>query len=381
MFVLTDEQRMLVDNVGRIARTHFLPKAQKWDDECVPPVENLTVLAEQGFLGICVPTEYGGLGASNVDLVLMVEKISESCPNTAILSGSFDGATPRSLVALGTEDQKRRYLPKFVTGELLPVWGMSEPNAGSDVGALSTRAVKKGDRYILNGSKIWCSGAQLAGLALVFARMSDAPGLKGVGALLVETASPGFSVGNHLDLMGLRGTGMAELFFDDVDVPEENLLVRPGQMKDLLSVFNGDRVTTNPPICLGAAQAAFDAAVRYMSERTQFGRKLSEFQGLQWRVADMAIELAAARNLLYQTAAAFDRGEGTSLASSIVKTYLNEVSVRVTNTAVQMMGTMGLTREAVPQRMYRDVRGMSFGYGTTEIQRNMIAKEIFGALQ
>lgn len=378
MFELSGEQKMLAETIGGIAETHFRPTALKWDQTCTPPVENIRILADHGFLGITVPEEYGGLGASTVDLVLVVEKVAQSCPNSAMVVGCFDGATPRVIAALGSEEQKQRYLPKFVTGECLPVWGMSEPNAGSDVGGMTTRAVKKGDRYILNGSKIWCSGAQIADLALVFAKLSDEPGLKGVGALLVETRSKGFSVGDHIEMMGLRGTGMAELFFNDVEVPEENLLLKPGRMKDLLSVFNIDRVATNPPICLGAAQAAFEAAVAYMQERQQFGRKLSDFQGLQWRVADMAIELAAARNLLYQAAASFDRGQGTGLDASIVKTFLNEVSVRVTNSAVQVMGAMGLTRESVPQRMYRDVRGMSFGYGTTEVQRNMIARDIFG---
>jgi alkylation response protein AidB-like acyl-CoA dehydrogenase len=313
--------------------------------------------------------------------VLVQEQIARCCPNTAIMIGAGDGAPCRAILHHGSEAQKKRYLPGFVTGEWRAAWGMSEPNAGSDIGGMQTRAVAKGDHYVINGSKVWCTMAQIANVFLVFTRMSEAPGLAGVGALLLEAPTRGFRIGKHLDLIGLRGTGMAELIFEDCEVPTENVLIAAGHMRDLLTVFNIDRIATNPPICLGAASAAFDIAVQHLSDRKQYGRPLADFQGLQWKIADMAMDLAAGRTLLYDTAARFDRGSGRSLDSSIAKTYVNEMSVRVTNTAIQLLGAYGLSSEFPLEQLYRDVRGLSIGYGTTEVQRNLIARDIFDGLR
>lgn len=373
---LSEEQRLLVDTVRGLSEKHFRPDAPKWDQTSTPPVHHIDILAKQGLFGMCIPQEYGGAGASTIDLVLVVEEISRCCPNTAMLFAAGDGAPCRSIVHLGTKAQKDRYLNGFVTGEWRAAWGMSEPNAGSDIGGMQTRAVLKGDRYVINGTKTWCSLAQVANVFLVFARIGDGKGLGGVGAILVEAGTPGFKVGKHLELMGLRGSGMAELFFDDCEVPAENLLLAPGDMKKLLSVFNFDRVATNPPICLGAAVSAFEMATQHLLDRKQYGQRLADFQGLQWRLADMAIEIAASRALIHRAAEAFDHGEGAGIDASIAKTHSNEMSVRVTNMAMQLMGAYGLSKEFRVEQCYRDVRGFSVGYGTTEVQRNLIAREI-----
>ena len=200
--------------------------------------------------------------------------------------------------------------------------------------------------------------------------------MKGVGALLVERGAPGFSVGRHLDLLGLRGTGMAELVFQDCPVPAGNLLLPPGRMKDLLQVFDADRIIGNPPICLGLAHAALAQAAQHLKDRVQFGRPLADNQGLQWKLADMAIDLEAARALVYAAAASLDRGQHSVAQVSIAKTYANEMAVRVTNQAMQLAGAFGLSEEYPFERYFRDARGMSIGYGTTEIHRNVIAREI-----
>ena len=375
-YELSEQQRLIRDTVRALAEKHFRPKAAEVDRTRRPPVENVKLLAEHGYSGIFVPEEYGGPGMKLLDIVIVVEEVARCCANTAILVGCTDGATPRAILHLGSEAQKREYLPKIARGELLCAWAMSEPNAGSDIANLQCKATPEGDSYIINGTKLWCSGAQVSDLFLVLVRVGSTPGMKGLGAVLVSRNSPGFTIGKHLDLIGFRGTGMAELVFDNCRVAATNLLLPAGRMRDLLGVFNADRIATNPPICLGVAQAAFEAAVKYTKERVQFGKPIAEQQGIQWKLADMAIDLEAGRALLYRAAARVDRGHGAAIDASIAKTFVNEMSRRVTDQAMQLFGAYGLSEEFPMERMVRDVRGMSIGYGTTEIHRNLIAREI-----
>lgn len=374
--ILTEEQILLRDTIRQIAEENFRDKAAETDRTFHPPVENIRLLAEQGFTGTFVPEEYGGLGLGVLDNALIYEQIARYCASTAILISVTDGATPRAILHLGTEEQKRRYLPKFVTGELFSAWSMSEAEAGSDLGALKTHAVLEGDSYRLNGSKMWCSCAQVADLFLVLVRMSDAKGLAGIGGLLVERDTPGFTVGKHLDLIGLRGTGMAPLFFDDCRVPAENMLFPAGGMRDLLNVFNADRIAGNPTICLGVASSALNEAADYVATRRQFGQTLGDFQGLRWKLADMAIDLEAARTLVYRAAAKIDRGDFDPIDASIAKTFTNEAAIRITDAAMQLAGAYGLSAEYPFERYYRDVRGMAIGYGSTEIHRNNIGRAV-----
>jgi len=375
-YELTEQQLLIRASVREIAEKHFKPKAQEVDRTRRPPMENLKILAQNGFCGVFIPEEYGGPGLGVTEICLIVEQVARCCASTAMLIGCTDGATPRAIFHLGTEKQKRELLPRLVTGELLCAYGMSEPNAGSDVASLQCKAVRNGDSYVINGTKIWCSCAQISDLFLVLVRFDGVPGMKGVGGLLVPRDAPGFSVGKHIDLVGFHGTGMAELVFEDCRVPRENLLLPAGKMGSLFEVFNSDRIATNPSICLGVAQAAFDAAVDYAKQRVQFGRPIAEQQGMQWKLADMAIDLEAGRALLYRAAARIDAGKPSAIDASITKTFVNEMSRRVTDEAIQIFGTIGLSEELPIQRMARDVRGMSLGYGTTEIHRNVIAREI-----
>ncbi|HYG45515.1 MAG TPA: acyl-CoA dehydrogenase family protein [Bordetella sp.] len=373
---LNEEQRLIRDTVRALAQKQFAPAAARADKEYRPPVENLKVLAEHGYTGIFLPESYGGAGLGLLETVLVVEQLARSCANTAMLFSCTDGATPRAILQIGSEAVRRRYLPAFAKAELYAAWSMSEANAGSDVGNVQTRAVRQGGHYVLNGSKLWCSAAQVADVFLVLVRLSDEPGMKGVGAVLVERGATGFSVGRHLDLLGLRGTGMAELVFQDCQVPAENLLLPAGRMKDLLQVLDADRIAGNPPICLGLAQAALAQAVQHLKDRVQFGRPLADNQGLQWKLADMAMDIEAARALVYGAAVGVDCGRHSVAQVSMAKTYANEMAVRVTNQAMQLAGAYGLSEEYPFERYFRDARGMSIGYGTTEIHRNSIAREI-----
>jgi alkylation response protein AidB-like acyl-CoA dehydrogenase len=373
---LTDEQRMIRDSVRALARERFASGAARADRELRPPVENIRVLAEHGYTGLFLPAQYGGNGLGLVENVLVAEQIARACANTAMLFSCTDGATPRAILGIGSEAHKRHYLPRIARGELLTAWSMSEPNAGSDVGNVQCRAVREGDELVIRGSKLWCTAAQVADLFLVLVRLGPEPGMKGVGAVLVERGTPGFSIGRHLDLLGLRGTGMAELVFDDCRVPASQLLLEAGRMRELLAVLDADRLSGNPTVCLGVAQAAFESIVAHLKDRVQFGKPLAEQQGLQWKLADMAMDIEAARALLYRAAMRVDAGQPSIADTSITKAYVNQMAVRVTNEAMQLAGAYGLSEEYPYERHFRDVRGMSIGYGTVEIHKSAIAREV-----
>ncbi len=373
---LSEEQRLIRDNVRALAREQFAPGAAAADKQYKPPIENVKVLSKHGYTGMFMPAEYGGSELGLLENVLVVEQIARYCANTAMLFSCTDGATPRAILGVGSEEQKLKYLPRIVKGELLTAWSMSESNAGSDVGNVQTRAVRTGDEFVINGSKLWCTAAQVSDLFLVLVRLDPTPGMRGVGAVLVERGTPGFTIGNHLDLLGLRGTGMAELVFDNCKIPAANLFLPAGRMRELLGVLDADRISGNPPVCLGIAQAAFENIVMHVKERHQFGKPLADNQGLQWKLAEMAMDIEAARALLYRAAARVDEGHPSIVDTSITKAYVNQMAVRVTNEAMQLAGAYGLSEEYPYERYFRDARGMSIGYGTVEIHRSSIAREI-----
>jgi alkylation response protein AidB-like acyl-CoA dehydrogenase len=373
---LSQEQRLIRDNVRELAREQFAPGAAAADKQYKPPIENVKVLSKHGYTGMFMPAEYGGSELGLLENVLVVEQIARYCANTAMLFSCTDGATPRAILGVGSEEQKLKYLPRIVKGDLLTAWSMSEPNAGSDVGNVQTKADRSGDEFVINGSKLWCTAAQVSDLFLVLVRLDATPGMRGIGAVLVERGTPGFTIGKHLDLLGLRGTGMAELVFDNCRIPAANLFLPAGRMRELLGVLDADRISGNPPVCLGIAQAAFENIVRHVKERHQFGKPLADNQGLQWKLADMAMDIEAARALLYRAATRVDEGHPSIVDTSITKAYVNQMAVRVTNEAMQLAGAYGLSEEYPYERYFRDARGMSIGYGTVEIHRSSIAREI-----
>jgi butyryl-CoA dehydrogenase len=373
---LSEQQRLIRDNVRALAQEQFAPGAAAADRQYKPPIENVKVLSKHGYTGMFMPAEYGGSELGLLENVLVVEQIARYCANTAMLFSCTDGATPRAILGVGSEEQKLKYLPRIVKGDLLTAWSMSEPNAGSDVGNVQTKAVRSGDEFVINGSKLWCTAAQVSDLFLVLVRLDATPGMRGIGAVLVERGTPGFTIGKHLDLLGLRGTGMAELVFDNCKIPAANLFLPAGRMRELLGVLDADRISGNPPVCLGIAQAAFENIVRHVKERHQFGKPLADNQGLQWKLADMAMDIEAARALLYRAATRVDEGHPSIVDTSITKAYVNQMAVRVTNEAMQLAGAYGLSEEYPYERYFRDARGMSIGYGTVEIHRSSIAREI-----
>jgi len=378
-FQLSDEQVQLTQTVRRLAEREFLPRAAHWDEEEAFPWDNVPILREAGLLGLALPEAYGGSGGTVFDLALVMEQLARCCVATAFIVGQQNGFGAKAIAVFGTEEQQRRYLPGIIRGERLIAWAMSEPGAGSDLRNLVCRARRTGDGYVLDGRKTFCSLGGVSHLNVVICRFDDVQGFPGLGAVIVEDSFPGFSRGRDIPEMGLRGTAMADLVFEGCRVPRENLLIAPGEFRKILKIMDGERTAGNPPMSLGIAQAALEAALKFAQEREAFGQRVADFQGIRWMLADMAIKVEAARLLVYRAAWRAARGEPDPFEASVAKAFTNEMAVAVCNDALQIHGGYGYTREFPVERMLRDARGLCIGDGTTQIQKNIIAKHLVGA--
>ncbi len=375
-FELSDEQRELRHTVRRLAEREFRPRAAHWDAVEAFPWDNVPVLREAGLLGLALPEAYGGSGGTVLDLALVMEELARCCVATAFIVGQQNGFGAKAIAAFGTEEQRRRYLPGIIRGERLIAWAMSEPGAGSDLRNLACRARRAGDGYVLDGRKTFCSLGGVSHLNVVICRFDEVQGFPGLGAVIVEDSFPGFSRGQDIPEMGLRGTAMADLAFEGCRVPAENLLIAPGEFKKILQIMDGERAAGNPPMSLGIAQAALEAALTFAQEREAFGQRVADFQGIRWMLADMAIKVEAARLLVYRAAWRAAQGEPDAFEASVAKAFTNEMAVAVCNDALQIHGGYGYTREFPVERMLRDARGLCIGDGTTQIQKNIIAKHL-----
>jgi len=370
-FRISGEQRAFVDVVRRVCQKDFKARAIRYLDGTWP-AENMKSLAKIGVLGMAVPQEYGGSGLGILDTVLVLEEISKVCYVTAMAVIGEIGVQTRVISTYAPEPIKRRILPRVAAGEAILAICMTEPNAGTDVPNYATNTDVKGDRVIVNGVKTLISRADIAEMFVVFTRVNRVPGAKGIGCVLVPGGAKGMTVKSSFHTMG--GEYLSEVIFDEVELPLENLVLRGDGMKRLLSAFNTQRCL-NPAICLGLAEGALEEAVRYMRDRSAFGQKIGEFQGLRWKAADMYIEIEAARGLLYRAAVSGDRFPDPTLAA-MAKIYCNEMSIRVTSEAIQVHGGYGFTDEFPVSRYFRGARYGSLGGGTTETLRNLVGKKL-----
>lgn len=380
LYYLTEEQRQVRDLAREIAREKIAPPAAHYDETETYPEEPMRLLVEQGLMGIWVPEEHGGAGMGVLALCLVVEEIARACAATATnyLAGPLGGYP---ILLAGTEEQKKRYLPRLVSGEILGAYSLSEPGAGSDAASLQTLAVRKGDRYILNGTKLWCSNGDHAGVITLFATVDRSKGAKGVTAFLVEPAFPGFAVGKKEKKMGIRASPTVAFHLTDCEVPVENRLGEEGEgFKIAMRTLDRTRPPTGA-IALGIAQAALDAALGYAKERKQFGRPIASFQGVQFMLADMAMAVQASRLLIHHVAQLVDRGvSSAALEASMAKCFAADTAMRVTTDAVQIFGGYGYTREYPVERYMRDAKVTQIYEGTSQIQRLVIARELLDAL-
>ncbi|HWC02636.1 MAG TPA: acyl-CoA dehydrogenase family protein [Methylomirabilota bacterium] len=378
LYYVSDEQRQVMELARSIAREKIAPVAAHHDETETYPDEPMRLLAQQGLMGIWVPEAYGGTDMGALAIALVAEEIAWACAATA----TNWGATPLGgypILLAGTEAQKQRYLPRIAAGELLAAYSLSEPDAGSDAAALRTTAVRKGDRYVLNGTKLWCSNGSHAGVITLFATVDPAEGPRGITAFLVEPGFPGFAVGKHERKMGIRASPTVALHLQDCEVPAENRLGEEGAgFRIAMRTLDYTRPMTGAT-AVGVGQAALDAATGYAKERRQFGQPIAAFQAIQFMLADMAMQVHGARLMVHHVASLVDRGvTGTVLEASMAKCFAADAAMKVATDAVQVFGGVGYTREFPVERFMRDAKIMQIYEGTNQIQRLVIARELLG---
>jgi alkylation response protein AidB-like acyl-CoA dehydrogenase len=374
--VLTKKQQEFREKVRAFALERIAPVAAEIDLEQRFPKEHLKPLAEMGLMGLVVPEEYGGSNMDTVSYSIAVEELSRVCGSTGITIAAHNSLGCFPILKFGTDEQRKKYLPRGADGELL-AFGLTEPEAGSDAGATKTQAVKKDDHWVLNGTKCFITSASHAFASIATARTSDDPGTRGISSFILEKEWEGYEVGKKENKMGLRGSDTAFLHFTDVKVPLENQLGELGEgFKQFMITLDGGRVSIGA-MALGLAQGALDCALEYAAIREQGGDKICNYQAIQWKLADMATQVEAARNMVYEASQMKDAGVPYSRQSAMSKLYASEVGNRVCYDAIQVLGGIGYNTGPYPaERMYRDVKLCEIGEGTSEIQRLVIARDI-----
>lgn len=383
-FKLNDEQEKIVELIDQLGRREFAPKAARWDENHEYPWENLHRLRELGMLGMTIPAEYGGQGRPLIDAILAIETAAKYCGVTGRILVETNMGALGCVMAYGTDDQRKLVAHRIIEEGDKPAIGMTEPEAGTALTDLKAKALKKEASYILNGTKHWITGGGVSVTNLIFARFFENGEDLGIGGILVDKGTPGFSFGKVEKAMGLRGIPETELIFEDCEVPQENVVVK-GEgnegFKKLMYGYNGQRVGASA-VALGIAQGAHDLAIEWMQTRHAFGRPISEFQGLQWMMAEAEIKLSAARLLIYKAACdARDLPNNVKLPymneSSMAKAYTGHAAFEVVSDSLQMFGAYGYSQDMPLERMLRDVRMFQIGGGTTEAQMNMVARSVF----
>jgi butyryl-CoA dehydrogenase len=375
-YLLTEEQKMIRDLCRQIAREKIAPVAGEYDKTEKFPHDIIKLIAESDLFAVFVPAEYGGTGGGVLDLCIATEELSRACGGIAVCyAASALGTFP--IVLFGTEEQKKKYLPDLAKGKTIAAFGITEPEAGSDASAIKTTAVKKGDHYILNGTKHFITNGGEAGVYTVIAMTDRTKGARGASAFIVEKGTPGFSFGKKEEKMGIRASITSELIFTDCKVPKENLIAREG-MGFIVTMKTFDM--SRPGVAaqaLGIAQGALDLAVKYSRERKQFGKPISGFQGIQWMLADMATKVEASRALVYAVARMLDSGNtGVAKESAMAKLFASDTAMQVSTDAVQILGGYGYMRDYPAEKYMRDAKITQIYEGTNQIQRNIIALQL-----
>jgi alkylation response protein AidB-like acyl-CoA dehydrogenase len=375
-FDLTEEQRMIKKMIREFADEVVAPGADERDKTKQFPVEIFKQMAELNLLGLPFSEEYGGAGADYISFAIVVEELSRACGSTGITYSAHISLGGAPLSLFGTEVQKRKYLSRICSGESLGAFGLTEPNAGSDAGGTRTTAVKQGDEWVINGSKCFITNASYAKFLALTAVTDKEKGTKGITAFIVPTDAPGFTVSDNYEKLGLHSSNTTELVIDGVRVPEENILGKRGEgFKQFLITLDGGRIGIGA-MAVGIAQAAYDKALQYAKERQAFGRSISQFQAIQHKLADMAMQIELARNMVYKAAWLKDNGRKFTKEAAMAKLYASEVAMAATHQAIQIHGGYGYMREYQVERFFRDARLLEIGEGTSEILRNVIAREI-----
>jgi len=375
-FSYTDEQQQLRRAVREFAEAEILPYVRAWDEKSEFPAAVIKKCGELGLMGSIFPEEYGGAGYGYVEYALVIEELARVDPSVALIVAAHTSLCSNHLYLAGTEEQKRKYLPRLASGEWLGSWSLTEPEAGSDAGGTRTAAVLDGDSWVINGAKTFTTNAHYAQVCVAMAATDRSKSQHGISAFLVEEGTAGFRAGKKEDKLGMRASDTGEVIFTDCRVPGSALLGLAGEgFIDALRVLDGGRISI-AALSVGIAQGAFDAALKYAKQRKQFGRFISEFQAIQFKLADMATDIEAARLLVNRACWLKDQGKSVNRESAMAKLFASEIAVRACNEAVQIHGGYGFTKDYPVEKFYRDVKLMTIGEGTSEIQKLVIARQL-----
>jgi hypothetical protein len=375
-FTLTEDQEALRREIRDFAAREIAPNVLRWDEASEFPHDVVRQLGQMGLLGVIFPPEYGGAGLGYTDYMLAIEELSAVDGSIGIIVAAHNSLCTNHIFLAGSEAQKKKYVSKLATGEHLGAWALTEPGSGSDASAARTTAVRRGDQWVLNGNKTFITNGHYADISVIIAVTNKEEGTHGLSAFIVEKGTPGFRPGKKENKLGLRASDTSELIFEDCAIPAENLLGKEGEgFVDAMRTLDGGRISI-AALSLGIGRGALDASVKYVKQRKQFGKAIAEFQGIQWKLADMATELDAARLLTLRAAVLKDAGKRVTQESAMAKLYASEVAVKICNEAVQLHGGYGFIKDYPVEKFYRDVKLCTIGEGTSEIQRMVIGREI-----
>jgi alkylation response protein AidB-like acyl-CoA dehydrogenase len=375
-FQLSEEQIAIKEMVREFAEKEIKPHVMNWDEKKAFPEEFIQKLGELGLLGIIFPESHGGAGMGYIEYATIVEELSTIDPSVGLMVAAHNSLGTYHIFTFGSEEQKKEIIPKLVSGSTLSAWALTEPDSGSDAKALKMTASKKGNQWILNGSKTFITNPNFSDYAVIIAKTSPDKGTKGVSAFVVEKETPGYRIGNNFNKLGMRASDTAELFFDNCAIPDKNILGKEGEgFRQAMDTLDGGRISIGA-MCVGIAQGAYQNTLQYTKERKAFGQTLSDFQATKFKLANMATEIEAARLLIMRAAWLKDKGKDVNLESAMAKLYASEVAVRVSDEAVQIFGGYGFIKEYPVEKFYRDAKLGTIGEGTSEILRLVIAREI-----
>ncbi len=375
-FDLTQEQKLLQQTIREFAWTKIQPGASERDEKGLFPKELIPEMAKLGLFGIMIPDRYGGAGLDSLSLAIVIEELARMDGATALIVASHNSLCTGHIYAFGSEDQKIRYLPYLAKGEKLGGWALTEPESGSDAAALKTTAIRQGNQWILNGGKMFTTQGSTAGIYVIMASTHTQKGKDGISAFIVEKETPGLTVGKVENKLGVRASDTAAIHLENVRIPLENLLGQENTgFFQAMEILEGGRIGIGA-MGVGLARGAMEEAIKYARQRKQFGKAISEFEAIQWMLADMATEIDAARLLVYEAALLRDQGQSYRQAGSLAKLYASEVAMRTTSKAIQIHGGYGYLKDSPVERYFRDAKLCEIGEGTSEIQRLIISKEL-----
>ena len=372
----SESVKMVADMARDFAEKHIRPYVMEWDEAQIFPVETLKKMGELGLLGMLVPEEFGGAGLGYFEYSAAIQEIAKVCGSVGLSMAAHNSLCTGHIMYFGSQAQKEKWLSKLATAEWIGAWGLTEANTGSDALRMTTTALLDGDHYIINGAKNWITHGKSGDVAVVMVRTGEKGDSKGISAIVVEKGTPGFTAGKKENKLGMRASETTEMIFDNCRVPKENLLGKEGEgFKQAMQILDGGRISI-AALSLGIAKGAFIAATNYAKERHQFGQAIANFQGISFKLADMATRIEAAELLILQAADLKNNGKKLTKESAMAKYYASEVAVAVANDAVQIFGGYGYTKDFPVEKYYRDAKLCTIGEGTSEIQKLVISREI-----